>query len=195
MRMEEIVTPEGSVQLDLDVRAGADYEYVRGEERHRIGELQRVRRVRLGETVTLVFENRETIRSTLEEALRTERIDDPERVAAERAAFDAVVPPRGELAAMLFLEVADPADLAAAAAAIEDTVFLEVAGARVRGVPEAVAPPGERAPAHYLRIALEPGVRAAVLSGAAIAVGTDHPNLTVLVQLDEEQRQAIVADL
>jgi hypothetical protein len=198
MRMEEIVTPEGSVQLDLDVRAGADYEYVRGEERHRIGELQRVRRVRLGETVTLVFENRETIRSTLEEALRTERIDDPERVAAERAAFDAVVPPRGELAAMLFLEVADPADLAAAAAAIEGiehTVFLEVAGARVRGVPEAVAPPGERAPAHYLRIALEPGVRAAVLSGAAIAVGADHPNLTVLVQLDEEQRQAIVADL
>ena len=192
------MTLEGSVQLDLDVRAGADYEYVRGEERHRIGELQRVRRVRLGETVTLVFENRETIRSTLEEALRTERIEDPERVAAERAAFDAIVPPRGDLAALLFLEVADPADLAAAAGAIEGiehAVFLEVAGARVRGVPEAVAPPGESAPAHYLRIALEPGVRAAVLSGAAIAVGADHPNLTVLVQLDEVQRQAIVADL
>jgi len=192
------LTLEGSVQLDLDVRAGADYEHVRGEERHRVGELQRVRRVRLGETVTLVFENREMIRSTLEEALRTERIDDPERVAAERAAFDAVVPPRGDLAAMLFLEVADPADLAAAAAAIdgiEHTVFLEVGGVRVRAVPEAVAPLGERAPAHYLRLALDPGVRAAMLSGAAIAVGADHPNLTVLVGLDEEQREAIVADL
>jgi hypothetical protein len=192
------VTLEGSVQLDLDVRAGADYEHVRSEERHRVGELQRVRRVRLGETVTLVFENRETIRSKLEEALRTERIDDPTRVAAERAAFDAVVPARGDLAAMLFLEVADPADLAAAAAAIEGiehTVFLEVAGARVRGIPEAVAPPGESAPAHYLRIALEPGQRDAVRSGAPIAVGADHPNLTVLVTLDEEQREAIAADL
>jgi uncharacterized protein DUF3501 len=192
------VTPEGSVQLDLDVRAGADYEHVRGEERHRVGELQRVRRVRLGQTVTLVFENRETIRSTLEEALRTERIDDPERVAAERAAFDAVVPARGDLAALLFLEVADPADLAAAAAAIdgiEHTVFLEVAGVRVRAVPDGVSPPGESAPAHYLRIGLEPAMRAAMLAGAAITVGADHPNLTVLVGLDEEQREAIASDL
>jgi hypothetical protein len=194
-----LVTLEGSVQLELDdARAGAAYEGVRGEERHRISELKRTRRVRLGATLALVFENRDTIRSTLEEALRTERIDDPERVAAERAAFNAVVPAEGELAAMLFLEVDDPADLGAAAAGIEgieEHVFLEVAGARVRGVPEAVAPPGESAPAHYLRFALDDRERTAVLSGAAIAIGADHPNLTVLVQLDEEQRQAIAADL
>jgi len=199
MRVEVFVTLEGSVQLDLDdARAGADYERVRAEERHRAGEMKRTRRVRLGETLALVFENRDTIRSTLEEALRTERLDAPDRVAAERAAFNAVVPAPGELGAMLFLEVDDPADLGAAAAGmegVEHAVFLEVAGARVRGVPEAVAPAGESAPAHYLRFALEPGERAAVLSGAPIARGADHPNLSVLVRLDEEQRQAIAADL
>jgi hypothetical protein len=193
------LTLEGPVQLDLDdVRAGSDYEGIRGEERHRVGELKRTRRVRLGDRLALTFENRDTIRSTLEEALRTERVDDPDRVAVERAAFNAVVPAQGELAAVLFLEVDDPADLVAVAAGmegIEDSVFLEVAGARVRGVPEAVAPPGERSPAHYLRFALDPGQRAAVLSGAPIAMGADHQNLTVLVQLDEEQRQAIAADL
>jgi hypothetical protein len=197
--MEVFLTLEGPVQLDLDdVRAGVHYEGVRGEERHRIGELKRTRRVRLGETLALVFENRDTIRSTLEEALRTERIDDPDRVAAERAAFNAVVPAQGELAAVLFLEVDDPADLAAAAAGVEGVegaVFLEVAGARVRGIPEVVAPPGETSPAHYVRFALEPAQRAAVLSGAPIAVGADHPNLTALVHLDEEQRQAIAVDL
>jgi hypothetical protein len=197
--LEVLVTLEGSVQLELDdARAGAAYEGVRGEERHRISELKRTRRVRLGETLALVFENRDTIRSTLEEALRTERIDDPERVAAERAAFNAVVPVQGELAAVLFLEVDDPADLGAAAAdieGVEQNVFLEVAGARVRGVAEAVAPPGESAPAHYLRFVLDDRERAAVLSGSPIAIGADHPNLTVLVQLDDEQRQSLAADL
>jgi Protein of unknown function (DUF3501) len=197
--MEVFVTPEGSSQLGLgEIRVGAAYELDRGDERHRMAALKQPRRIHLGDTLALVFENRNTIRSTLEEALRTERIDDPERVAGELAAFNAVVPEPGELAALLFLEVADPADLAAAAArleGIESTVFIEVEGRRVRGVPEAVSPPGETAPAHLLRFTLEPDQRAAVIGGSAIATGTDHPHLNVTVQLDEEQRRAVAADL
>jgi hypothetical protein len=189
--MEVFVTPEGSSQLDLgDIRVGAAYELERGDERHRIAELKQPRRIHLGDTLALVFENRDTI--------RTERIDDPERVAGELAAFNAVVPEPGALAALLFLEVADPADLAAAAArleGVESTVFIEVEGRRVRGVPEAVSPPGETAPAHLLRFTLEPDQRAAVLAGSSIATGTDHPHLAVTVLLDEEQRRAVAADL
>jgi hypothetical protein len=94
--------------------------------------------------------------------------------------------------------VADPADLAAAAArleGVEATVFIEIEGTRVRGVPEAVSPPGETAPAHLLRFTLEPDQRTAVLSGSAIATGTDHPHLNVTVLLDEDQRRAVAADL
>jgi hypothetical protein len=193
------VTLEGSAQLDRDdVRAGAAYDLARGEDRRRVAELKRFRRIHLGETLALVFENRDTIRSTLEEALRTERIDDPDRVAGEIAAFNAVVPEPGQLAAVLFLEVADPADLTAAAAqlqGVESTVFIEVAGTRVRGVPEAVSPPGESVPAHYLRFSLEPEQRAAILGGSAITTGTDHPNVGVSVQLDEGQRRSIASDL
>jgi Protein of unknown function (DUF3501) len=197
--MEVFVTLEGSAQLDLDdVRVGAAYDLARGDERHRAAELLRFRRIRLGDNVALVFENRDTIRSTLEEALRTERIDDPDRVAAEIAAFNAVVPEPGQLAAVLFVEVADPADLAAAVAqleGIEHAVFIEVAGARISGAAEVVAPPGENAPAHYLRFRIERDQRAAMLAGSAITVGTDHPNLSVTVPLDEDQHRAIVSDL
>ncbi len=193
------MTPEGSSQLELgEIRVGAAYEPDRADERHRIAELKHPRRIHLGDALALVFENRDTIRSTLEEALRTERIDDPERVAGELTAFNAVVPEPGQLAALLLLEVADPADLAAAAArleGVEATVFIEVEGTRVRGVPEAVSPPGETAPAHLLRFTLEPDQRSAVLAGSAIATGTDHPHLNVKVQLDEEQRRAVAADL
>ena len=197
--VEAFVTLEGSTRLDLDdVRVGAAYEIVRGDERRRVAELKRFRRIHLGETLALVFESRETIRSTLEEALRTERIDDPDRVAGEIAAFNAVVPEPGQLVAMLLLEVSDPADLAVAAAhldGVEGTVFIEVAGTRVRGVPETFSPPGESSAAHYLRFSLGPEQRAAIVGGAAIATGTDHTGLSVTVQLDEDQRSAIAADL
>jgi hypothetical protein len=197
--VEVLVTLEESLRPELDgVRVGASYEPVRGEERHRVAELKRSRRIRLGDTLALVFENRDTVRSALEEALRTERIDDPDRIAAEIEAFNAVVAEPGALAATLFLEVADPADLAAAASelqGIEHAVFIEVAGSRVTGIPEAVSPPGESVAAHYLRFGLEAGQRDAILTGAAIAAGADHPRLSVRVQLDDEQRRAVAADL
>lgn len=193
------MTLEGSAQLGLDeVRVGAAYDLARADERRRVAEFKRFRRIPLGETLTLVFENRDTIRSTLEEALRSERIDDPDRVANEIAAFNALVPEPGQLAAVLFLEVADPADLTAAVTelrGVEDTVFIEVGGIRVRGLPEAVSPPGESIPAHYVRFSLEPGQRDAIRSGAALAIGTEHPNLGVSVRLDEDQRRALAADL
>ncbi len=193
------MTLEGSARPGVDdVRVGAAYETARGDERHHVAELKRFRRVRLGDSIALVFENRETIRSTLEEALRTERIDDPELVAGEIAAFNRVVPEPGELAAALFLEVADPADLGAAELrhrGVEHTVFIEVAGTRVHGVPESVSPPGESALAHYLRFRFEPEQRAAIRGGSEVATGIDHPDFAVTVQLDEDQRRALAEDL
>lgn len=193
------MTLEGSNPIRLDeVRVGQAYETMRSDERRRVAELKRFRRVHLGDSLALVFENRDTIRSTLEEALRTERIDDPERVAGEVVAFNAVVPARGELAAALFLEVADPADLNAVATrldGVELTVFLEVAGTRVHGVPDTVFPPGESALAHYLRFRLDPEQREAIRSGSALVAGTDHSACAVAVALDEDQRRAIAEDL
>jgi hypothetical protein len=193
------MTLEGSAPIRLDeVRVGQAYETMRGDERRRVAEFKRFRRVHLGHALALVFENRDTIRSTLEEALRTERIDDPDRVAGEVVAFNAVVPAPGELAAALFLEVADPADLNAAALrldGVEQTVFLEVAGTRVRGVPEAVFPPGEAALAHYLRFRFDPEQREAIRSGSTLVAGTDHAACAVAVTLDEDQRRAIAEDL
>jgi Protein of unknown function (DUF3501) len=193
------MTFEGSAPIRLDeVRVGQAYETMRGDERRRVAELKRFRRVHLGDSLALVFENRDTIRSTLEEALRTERIDDPDRVAGEVVAFNAVLPAPGDLAAALFLEVADPADLNAAALrleGVEQTVFLEVAGTRIRGVPEAVFPPGESALAQYLRFRLDPEQREAIRSGSTVVAGTDHAACAVAVALDEDQRRAIAEDL
>ena len=193
------MTGDGSAPPGLDdVRVGAAYDAVRIGERQRAGDRKQPRRVRLGESLALVFENSDTIRAILEEALRTERIDDPARVAEEVAAFNAIVPAPGTLAAVLFLEVADPADLNAAMLkldGIERTVFIEINATRIFGVPDEVFPPGESGLAHYLRFALEPHHREAIRHGGSVSAGSDHPNCTLTVELDEAQRRAIIEDL
>ena len=174
------MTPEGSAEIDRDdVRVGDAYERARGDERH---ERRRAEALPAGSP-----------RRSPGAGVREPGHDslDPRGGLADRTHRRSPIgsqprsppstrwcPAAGELAAMLFVEVADPADLAAAATqleGVERAVFIEVAGTRVRGVPEVVSPPGEIAPAHYLRFNLEPDQRAAVLGGSAIAAGTEHP--------------------
>ena len=70
-----------------DVRPPAAYEPVRAEARRQVIELKRNRRIQLSPILSLVFENRDTVRSVIEELLRAERIEDPQRIAEEVEVF------------------------------------------------------------------------------------------------------------
>jgi hypothetical protein len=85
------------------------YEAVRGEYRTRVIALKRDRRVAVGEQVTLVFENRETLRFQVQEMLRVEQIDAPEAIQAELDAYNELIPDEGELSATLFIEITESA--------------------------------------------------------------------------------------
>src|SRR5207244_2288741 len=74
-----------------EVRPPAVYEPVRADARRQVIELKRHRRVALGELLTLVFENRETVRGVVEELLRAERIEEPQRIAEELDVFNALI--------------------------------------------------------------------------------------------------------
>jgi hypothetical protein len=181
-----------------EIRTGEEYERVRTEERRDIAELKRHRRVALGDLLSLVFENRETIRSVIEEVIRAERITDSAQVAGEVDAFNAVVPPEGQLGATLYIEVADQAELGTRLEeleGIEDCVYVEVAGVRADGVPRAVAHPDEPPSAFYIGFSLSAEQRGAWLSGAAVFAGVEHASVRMRIQLDGEQRGALAKDL
>lgn len=182
-----------------DVRPPAAYEPVRSEARRQVIELKRNRRVPLGELITLVFENRETVRGVVEELLRAERIQDPERIAEELEVFNALIPGDGELSATLFLEIADPADLAArltTLGGIEAAVHLEVGGRRAAQVHEPGRSRDDRTSSvHYLRFELDDALRSSLLRGDEVALVADHPAYSARTVLDEPQRMAISADL
>jgi hypothetical protein len=88
-----------------DIRNLQDYEMERDEFRKRVIELKKRRRVSLGPLVTLVFENRDTVRFQIQEMLRIERIVQPERVQDEIDTYNSLLPGPGEVAATLFIEV------------------------------------------------------------------------------------------
>ena len=195
------MTPEGSARIDLDdVRVGAAYELAarrRAASRRRAEALaadspRRHARAGVREPRHDPLDPRGGAAHRTHRRPRAGRRRD-RRVQRGRAGA------RASSQRCLFLEVADPADLSAAAAqleGIEHAVFIEVAGTRVRGVPEVVSPPGESAAGALP--AVQPRARSARRRSPAdrpIAAGTDHPHLTVTVQLDEDQRRAIAADL
>ena len=85
-----------------------EYERQRDAHRQTIIDLKRRRRIGLGEKITLVFENRETLRFQIQEMIRVERISDPQKIQEELDVYNALLPAPGELSATLLIELTDP---------------------------------------------------------------------------------------
>ncbi|HMZ54615.1 MAG TPA: DUF3501 family protein [Nitrospira sp.] len=90
-----------------DVLSPDEYERQRESYRRRIIELKRRRRISLGDKITLVFENRETLRFQVQEMIRVERILDPQKIQDELDVYNALLPADGELSATLLIELTE----------------------------------------------------------------------------------------
>jgi Protein of unknown function (DUF3501) len=90
-----------------DLLSAAQYEEDRAGIRQRIIALKKRRRISVGELVTLVFENRETLLFQIQEMIRIERIFDPGKIQEECDVYNALLPGRDELSATLFIEITD----------------------------------------------------------------------------------------
>jgi hypothetical protein len=84
------------------------YERQRDSYRQSIIDLKRRRRITVGDKITLVFENRETLKFQIQEIIRVERIVDPQKVQEELDVYNALLPSSGELSATLLIELTDP---------------------------------------------------------------------------------------
>jgi len=86
----------------LDLTA---YEKERDARRAAVIALKRHRRLQLGDNLSLLFENRETVLYQVQEMVRTERIVQDERIQDELDAYNPLLPGDGELSATLFIEI------------------------------------------------------------------------------------------
>jgi hypothetical protein len=98
----QVITPQ-------DVLSIEEYERLREAYRAKIIELKRRRRIAVGPLITLVFENRETLKFQIQEMIRVERIVDTTKVQDELDVYNALLPTTDELSATLLIEITDEA--------------------------------------------------------------------------------------
>ena len=91
-----------------DLRA---YERERAEFRARVIALKKRRRVHVGPVVTLLFENRDTIRFQIQEMARIEKLISDEAIETELAIYNPLIPAPGTLSATLFIELTSDDEL------------------------------------------------------------------------------------
>lgn len=94
-----------------DVLSLDEYEREREGLRSRIIALKGRRRIAVGPLITMVFENRETLRFQVQEMIRVERIVNPTKVQEELDVYNALLPSRGELSATLLIEITEDAKM------------------------------------------------------------------------------------
>ena len=167
-----------------------DYAKQRADFRARVIAHKKNRTVRLGEHLTLIFEDELTVRYQIQEMLRIEKTFEEAGIQDELDAYNPLIPDGTNLKATMMIEYEDAAERKnelAKLKGIEDRVYVQV-----DGQPKVYAIADEdlereneekTSSVHFLRFEFEPAAIAAVRQGAAIAMGTDHPNYTV--RLDE----------
>jgi len=187
---------ERSEILDL----GA-YEDVRERFRRRIIDMKKHRRVAVGDHMTFIFENRDTMLFQIQEMLRVERITSEKGIAHEIETYNSMVPGDGELFATLMIEYADRDErhkMLNELAGLRNHVWLIAGDRRVQGDIELL--PGEeedRLPAvNYVRFEVGAGA-AEVLRDAAqrAALQVDHPAYEASTDLPAETRRSLADDL
>lgn len=182
-----------------DLRA---YERERDEFRRHVIATKKRRRIPLGDLLTLVFENTDTMRFQVQEMARAERMLTDEQIAHELEVYNELIPATGELSATLFVELtSEPAlrEWLPKLPGIQRSILFRLPdGSEVRGV----EPDEERltreeettTTVHYVRFRFEPAQVDAFARGPVHLVA-DHPHYPADLTLSDEQRDELAGDL
>ena len=179
----------------------AAYEEIRPHFRGRIIQLKARRRMNVGDHMSLVFENHDTMLLQVQEMLRTERISDEAAIAHELETYNELVPAAGNLSATLFIEYDDVAQrrlMLQRLASLRTAMQLVLGEARFEA--RFATHHGEemdRLPAvNYLKFELGAS-RAAQLRDANVPahLAVAHPDYSVQVPLARELREELARDL
>jgi hypothetical protein len=178
-----------------------EYERVRESFRKEIIALKSRRRISIGDKITLIFENRETVRFQVQEMIRVERIFDPAKIQDELDVYNAQLPQEGELSATLFIEITDSAhiqrDLDALQGIDGDKTVAIRAGSDVvyAAFEQGRSKEDKISAVHFLKFRPTKGVLGALRQSEPVSLAINHPAYKAQVAVPEALRQEWLADL
>lgn len=189
-------------KVTIDEIVGIErYEKIRDDFRRRIIDLKKQRRVSVGDRVTFVFENHDTMLFQVQEMLRAENIVDLDRVREEIEVYNALVPAADELSATLLIEITDSDQIREELVkliGIDECVWLEI-GAEHRI--QATFEPGRSkedklSAVQYVRFPMSLAARTAFADASQPAhLVIDHPNYGARTAIGGAVRESLAADL
>ena len=189
------ITPESLLTLEA-------YAKIRKASQAGVIARRRLRTVRLGEHLSVQFEDETTIRRQIQEMLHIEKVFDAAGIQNEIDAYAALVPDGGNWKATMLLEYPDPNERKRELGrliGVEDRVFVEVeGGARVYAIADEdmERENDEKTSAvHFLRFELPRAARDAIRAGASVRLGCDHTSYPAHVAIAPETLASLAGDL
>lgn len=177
-----------------------EYEMIRPRFRARVIEEKKTRRARLGDHISVVFENRDTALLQIQEMLRTERITSESGILHEIETYNDLIPGAGQLSMTLFVEIPDRAlrdRMLVDLVGLEDTVSIEVDGVAARALGKRDGSMEDRTTAvHYLKADLPAEAQAAIKAKTAtVSIVVGHPRYAVKAPLGRATLDKLAEDL
>lgn len=174
------------------------YAKERPEFRRRVIAHKKARTVRLGDNISLIFEDELTIRYQIQEMLHAERIFEEAGIRDELEAYNPLVSDANNLKATMLIEYDDietRREMLGKLVGVEHTVWIEALGQpRILAIADEDlerSTADKTAAVHFLRFPLNAGLCDALRGAAKVALGIDHPHYPVHVTLDERTCAAL----
>ncbi|HEY6335479.1 MAG TPA: DUF3501 family protein [Alphaproteobacteria bacterium] len=181
--------------------AMGEYAKIRGEQRKKMAELERHRRVAVGPFVTFYFECYATMWHQVHEMVYIEK-GGAEQLAGEINAYNPLIPNGRELIATFMIEIDDELrrkHVLGRLGGIEEAAFLSFAGETVRAKAEAdqdrTSEEGKASSVQFVHFPFTPGQIAKFrTAGTQIVIGFDHPNYGHMAVMPEVVRAELAKD-
>ncbi len=179
-----------------------DYAKQRPEIRAEAMRLKRIRSVFIGPNMTLQFENEATIRYQVQEMLRIEKTFEEDGIMDELEAYNPLIPDGTNLKCTQMIEFPDEEERKVKLAElvdVENRTYIQVQGFdRVYAIVDEDlerANSEKTSSVHFSRFEFTADMIAAIKNGAAIAMGSDHPNYNYRVdEIDPETQGSLIED-
>lgn len=178
-----------------------EYEKVRDDFRKKIIDAKKARRIRLGDKMTLVLENRDSVLFQIQEMLRVERIVSDEGMQHEINTYNQLVPKDKEISGTLLIDITEKSLIKPVLDSLvglnKNSFFLRIATNDIVAVfDEGQADDDRISAVQYVKWKLtDEDVRNLKVPSVEAAIVSKHPNYSFVQALSPDERQAIIDDL
>jgi hypothetical protein len=178
------------------------YAKIRNSSKPEVIAHRRLRTVRLGEHISVQFEDEHTVRRQIQEMLHIEKIFEEEGIQDEIDVYAPLVPSGSNWKATVLIEYPDVHERKRELArliGVEDRLFVEVEGhPRIYAIADEDLDrenDEKTSAVHFVRFEFPAAAREAVRAGAAVKLGCDHTNYPAHVTIAPETLASLAGDL